>query len=73
MSADGGQPQRLTQSRLMEVGIFEPGMIQRLLREYVAGSVDHNHRLWLLLHLEIWYELSYWDALTRACGQISRG
>ena len=47
------------QSRLVELGIFEPAAMQRLLNEHSAGKADHNFRLWILLNLEIWYRLYF--------------
>lgn len=48
-----------SQSRFVELGIFEQGYIDRLLDEHIAGKVDHNYRIWLLLNLEIWYRLYF--------------
>jgi asparagine synthase (glutamine-hydrolysing) len=48
---------RLGRSRLVASGIFRPEPIARLLREHMEGRVDHSYRLWLLLNLEIWYEV----------------
>jgi asparagine synthase (glutamine-hydrolysing) len=48
---------RLHDSRLVAAGIFRPGPIERLLSEHMSGRVDHSYRLWLLLGLEIWYEI----------------
>jgi len=46
-------------SRFVELGIFDARYIDRLLEEHIAGRVDHNYRLWLLLNLEIWYRLYF--------------
>jgi asparagine synthase (glutamine-hydrolysing) len=48
---------RLGRSRLVASGTFRPEPIARLLREHMEGRVDHSYRLWLLLNLEIWYEI----------------
>lgn len=48
-----------SQSRFVELGIFEQSYINRLLDEHIAGKVDHNYRIWLLLNLEIWYRLYF--------------
>jgi asparagine synthase (glutamine-hydrolysing) len=48
---------RLGNSRLVASGVFRPEPIARIMREHMAGRVDHSYRLWLLLNLEIWHEL----------------
>jgi asparagine synthase (glutamine-hydrolysing) len=48
---------RLGNSRLVAAGVFRPEPIARIMREHMAGQVDHSYRLWLLLNLEIWYEI----------------
>jgi len=46
-------------SRFVELGIFEQRYMDRILEEHIAGKVDHNYRIWLLLNLEIWYRLYF--------------
>ena len=48
---------RLSSSRLVAAGVLRPEPIARMMREHMEGRVDHSYRLWLLLNLEIWYEL----------------
>nr|WP_296748673.1 asparagine synthase (glutamine-hydrolyzing) [Thioalkalivibrio sp.] len=50
--------ERLGNSRLVAAGVFRPEPIARLMREHMAGRVDHSYRLWLLLNLEIWHEVN---------------
>ena len=64
-----------SQSRFVELGIFEKDYIDMLLEEHIAGHVDHNYRIWLLLNLEIWYRLFFegetiesMRAFIRSCG-----
>jgi hypothetical protein len=51
--------------------------MERLVREHVAGNVDHNYRLWLLFALELFYR--YWierdslDTLNEWVEQKRRG
>ncbi len=52
-----------SQSRFVELGLFDPGYIDSLLDEHIAGKVDHNYRIWVLLNLEIWYRL-YFEGMT---------
>ncbi len=47
------------ESRLVAHGLFEHAYVQRLLDEHLAGKVDHNFRLWILLNLEFWYRLNF--------------
>jgi asparagine synthase (glutamine-hydrolysing) len=49
--------ERLRDSRLVAAGIFRAEPVERLVREHMDGRVDHSYRLWLLLGLEIWYEI----------------
>jgi asparagine synthase (glutamine-hydrolysing) len=46
-------------SVFVELGIFEKDYVDRMLEEHIAGHVDHNYRIWLLLNLEIWYRLFF--------------
>jgi asparagine synthase (glutamine-hydrolysing) len=47
------------ESRFVELGIFERAYVQRLVDEHIAGKVDHNYRLWLLINLEVWYRMFF--------------
>ncbi len=49
----------LAKSRFVELGIFERAYVQRLADEHIAGKIDHNYRLWLLINLEIWYRMYF--------------
>lgn len=48
-----------SQSRFVEAGVFEQTYIDNLLAEHIAGKVDHNYRIWVLLNLEIWHRLYF--------------
>ena len=52
-----------SQSRFVEMGIFEHHAIQSLIEEHLSGKVDHNFRLWILLNLELWYRM-YFEGLS---------
>lgn len=47
----------LTESHLVEAGLFRPDAIQELLDEHLSRRVDHGHRLWLLLNAELWHRI----------------
>jgi asparagine synthase (glutamine-hydrolysing) len=47
------------ESRFVELGLFEPAVIDELLREHLQGKSDHNFRIWILLNLEIWYRIYF--------------
>ena len=49
-----------SQSRFVELGLFDQVYMSRILEEHLGGAVDHNYRLWILINLEIWYRL-YFD------------
>ncbi len=48
---------RLGDSKLVAARVFRPEPIAQLLQEHMSGRVDHSYRLWLLLNLEIWYDI----------------
>jgi asparagine synthase (glutamine-hydrolysing) len=52
-----------SQSRFVEMGIFEHRAIQSMIEEHLSGKVDHNFRLWILLNLELWYRM-YFEGLS---------
>ncbi|MDX1481632.1 MAG: asparagine synthase (glutamine-hydrolyzing) [Woeseiaceae bacterium] len=54
---------RLLDSKLAAAGVFRQEPITRLLDEHLQGRADHSYRLWLLLGLEIWYDI-YIEGLT---------
>jgi len=39
---------------LLSDGLFRRATVERLLAEHDAGRIDHGHRLWCLLVLELW-------------------
>jgi len=55
----------LRQPRLVDAGILQPAIINRLLREHLSRKTDHGSRLWLLCNCEIWYRM-YIDNLDAA-------
>lgn len=47
------------QSRFISLGVFNENYMHNILEEHIAGKVDHNYRLWILLNLEIWYRIHF--------------
>jgi asparagine synthase (glutamine-hydrolysing) len=45
----------LFDGRLRRRGLFEPRAVERLWQEHQAQRVDHQHRLWSLVMLELWF------------------
>jgi asparagine synthase (glutamine-hydrolysing) len=56
------------ESRMIELGIFDAGYVRQLIDEHLAGRRDHNYRLWLLISLEIWYQMSFEGRSVAAMG-----
>lgn len=49
-----------SQSRFVEIGVFDQDYMFTILEEHLSGKADHNFRLWILINLEFWYRL-YFD------------
>jgi asparagine synthase (glutamine-hydrolysing) len=47
----------LPASAFVREGLFRKDVVLRLLQEHRERRVDHHVRLWMLLNLQIWYEL----------------
>jgi asparagine synthase (glutamine-hydrolysing) len=47
----------ISRSVLVEDGIFRRGAMTQMLEEHLADRVDHHHRLWMLLNVEVWYRM----------------
>jgi asparagine synthase (glutamine-hydrolysing) len=37
-------------------GLFKPEIVLQTIDQHVAGRIDHSHRLWTLLMLELWFQ-----------------
>ncbi len=37
-------------------GYFKPEAVRRMVEEHTEGRLDHTHRLWTLLMLELWFQ-----------------
>jgi asparagine synthase (glutamine-hydrolysing) len=47
----------LESSELVAAGYLDPASLCQLLEEHETGRVDHNHRIWMLINLELWHRL----------------
>jgi asparagine synthase (glutamine-hydrolysing) len=47
--------ERLLDPSVDRRGYLQRGLIERMIREHHAGSVDHSLRLWILLQLDSWH------------------
>ncbi|HZR22949.1 MAG TPA: asparagine synthase (glutamine-hydrolyzing) [Vicinamibacterales bacterium] len=56
----------LTDGRLRDRGIFDHGSVTRLWTEHRSGRVDHRHRLWSLVMLELWFRQFVDSSVARA-------
>lgn len=46
--------ERLSEEAIMELGIFNPGEVHRLIKENKAGRVDASYTIWSLLAISSW-------------------
>ncbi|HEX7018446.1 MAG TPA: asparagine synthase (glutamine-hydrolyzing) [Gemmatimonadaceae bacterium] len=60
----------LHSSRTRQRGYFEPGFVDRLVREHLRGERDHTLRLWQLLMFELWHR-QYLDESPRLTSEAA--
>ena len=46
----------LSPERLKQEGLFDPILVEKKIREHLAGTSNHQYRLWALLMWEMWRE-----------------
>jgi asparagine synthase (glutamine-hydrolysing) len=46
----------LLSDKALSRNLFKPEMVRRIVEEHVDNKMDHSHRLWSLLMLELWYQ-----------------
>jgi asparagine synthase (glutamine-hydrolysing) len=60
-----------SESRFVELGIFDRAYVDRILDEHLSGKVDHNYRLWILINLEYWYRLYFENETVESMGEFT--
>lgn len=46
----------LLSDKALSRGLFQPDKVRQIIDQHVRGSINHEHRLWSLLMLELWFE-----------------
>jgi asparagine synthase (glutamine-hydrolysing) len=46
----------LLSERSLARGLFQPQIVRQIIDQHVEGKIDHSHRLWSLLMLELWFQ-----------------
>jgi asparagine synthase (glutamine-hydrolysing) len=46
----------LDESRLKRQGLFDPGFVQKLIKEHENGAASHHKQLWTLLVFQLWFD-----------------
>ena len=46
----------LLSEKALARGLFKPEIVQQIIDQHVEGRIDHSHRLWSLLMLELWFQ-----------------
>jgi asparagine synthase (glutamine-hydrolysing) len=52
----GMMRETLLSEKALARGLFNPQSVHGLVEEHTSGRLDHSHRLWTLLMLELWFE-----------------
>lgn len=47
----------LLSQKSLKRGYFEEGALRRILEEHNTGRIDHGHRIWSLVNLELWHQI----------------
>ena len=60
-------------SRFVQLGLFEPGYLQRLVDEHIRGRAEHTFRLWIVINLELWHRLYFEGETVESVREQVRG
>ena len=45
----------LTEKKISDLGFFNQGYVQTMIREHLQNSENHSHRLWALMQFHLWH------------------
>jgi asparagine synthase (glutamine-hydrolysing) len=46
----------LLSEKSLQRGFFKPERVRAIISEHIENKVDHSHRLWSLMMLELWFQ-----------------
>lgn len=46
----------LSEKKISDLGFFNPGYVQTLIREHLQNRENHSHRLWALIQFHLWHD-----------------
>jgi asparagine synthase (glutamine-hydrolysing) len=46
----------LLSEKALSRGLFQPDKVRQVIEQHVEGKINHEHRLWTLLMLELWFQ-----------------
>jgi asparagine synthase (glutamine-hydrolysing) len=46
----------LLSEKALARGLFQPEVVLQIIDQHIEGRIDHSHRLWSLLMLELWFQ-----------------
>src|SRR5687768_10117467 len=55
-SLQGFLREALLSDKALSRGLFKPEAVRHLVKQHVSGAQNHEHRLWTLLMLELWFQ-----------------
>lgn len=46
----------LAEKKISDLGFFNPGYVQTMIREHLQNRENHSHRLWALMQFHLWHD-----------------